>query len=207
MSIKRYTVIFEEEHIGECETGKFVLYTDHLAVMKEKDVKIKQVWTDRDIAIKDCASIVGKLSEQIAALKDRNDKITLTIGDWVLECDALHEQIAALQDEINLNRKIAALQATIKAQAEYNTLELARIAQLQEKVEALQAEANRNIEELCRARAEKKDEYCQGCALPERVRELTEALEKIVNLPNNDYWDDEEIHSAIDIAKAALGGK
>jgi uncharacterized small protein (DUF1192 family) len=39
-----------------------------------------------------------------------------------------------------VDEQIAALTATIKAQAEYNTLELARIAQLQEKVEALQAE-------------------------------------------------------------------
>jgi hypothetical protein len=43
MSIKRYTVIFEEEHIGECETGKFVLYTDHLAVVAERDKIIEKL--------------------------------------------------------------------------------------------------------------------------------------------------------------------
>jgi hypothetical protein len=54
--------------------------------------------------------------------------------------------------------------------------------ELQEQIAALQAEANRNMEELCRARAEKKDEYCQGCALPGRMKELEETLEKI-------YWE------------------
>jgi chromosome segregation ATPase len=66
MSIKRYTVIFEEEHIGECETGKFVLYTDHLAVMKEKENEVAEL-----------RHIHGQHEEQIAALQAEVQEVDL----------------------------------------------------------------------------------------------------------------------------------
>ncbi len=44
MMIQRYTVIFEDNHVGKCETGNYVLYADHLAALeaavKEKDEEI-----------------------------------------------------------------------------------------------------------------------------------------------------------------------
>jgi hypothetical protein len=56
--------------------------------------------------------------------------------------------------------------------------------------------------ELSRLRTEKKDEYCQGCALPERVGRLTEALERITaSLEDSYYYNEDDL---IKIAKAAL---
>jgi chromosome segregation ATPase len=137
MSIKRYTVIFEEEHIGECETGKFVLYTDHLAAMEEKN---------RPVGLKYCQihkTIVTKSGDdltccKIAALKEENlnlyESSTKTIATLETHLHSADNVVDRLKDQI------IDLQATIKSQAEYNTLELARTAQMQEKVEALQAE-------------------------------------------------------------------
>jgi hypothetical protein len=92
MSIKRYTVIFEEEHIGECETGKFVLYTDHLAEIAacEKELEIRtKSWAN-------AANIVEKQIEQIAVLTV--DKAAET-GDLLLEIDELQKRIKELEED------------------------------------------------------------------------------------------------------------
>jgi chromosome segregation ATPase len=76
----------------EYSDGRYVLYTDHLAALAEKDESIKGLI----VAAHRYEDEIERRGERIAALKIRNDKITLTIGDWVTECDALKEQIAAL---------------------------------------------------------------------------------------------------------------
>jgi predicted S18 family serine protease len=79
MSIKRYTVIFEEEHIGECETGKFVLYTDHLAVVAEKEEEIRKlIKLDHKKNLTTTALI-----EQIAALTARIKELTEALEKYV----------------------------------------------------------------------------------------------------------------------------
>jgi hypothetical protein len=166
---KELKAVLREQTLLTNEKVRRIKELEALSIIDHKTIHTQQA------RIKGLESMIAEKEEEIRKLIKLDHKKNLTTT-------ALIEQIAALQ-------------ATIKAQAEYNTLELARIAQLQEKVEALQAEANRNMEELCRLRAEKKDEYCQGCALPERVKEL-----------------EEEVINAVEIAKmelieAALGGK
>jgi uncharacterized Zn finger protein (UPF0148 family) len=171
--IRRYFTNSLESGLSEnMRVGvEVVLYESHLAVIEERETDTK-AWRDTaEILAKD----IHKYEQQIAALTTQLARI--------IHCESCGSSWYddGLTGSCPICR-IAALTATIKAQAEYNTLELARIAQLQEKVEALQAEANRNIEELCRARAEKKDEYCQGCALPGRVKELEAAQGKILKV-------------------------
>jgi hypothetical protein len=81
---------------------------------------------------------------------------------WVVK-----EQCPDCKEIAEKEREI--IQLMLDAQRDTNI-----ISKLTTRINELQAEANRNMQELCRLRAEKKDEYCQGCALPERVTKLTE---------------------------------
>jgi chromosome segregation ATPase len=81
------------------------------------------------------------------------------------------------------------------------------ICRLEKRIKELEEELNCLKEDFKIAVQTRNELWDRVKELEEDNKKLTEAMEKIVNLPNNDYWDDEEIHSAIDIAKAALGGK
>jgi len=76
---------------------------DHLAALAEREsdwqLKYDLLMLDYEqkwgLSMRQAEQIAA-LQARIEALKARNDKITLTIGDWVLESDTLKEQIAAL---------------------------------------------------------------------------------------------------------------
>jgi hypothetical protein len=108
MSIKRYTVIFEEEHIGECETGKFVLYADVLAALAEKDADWQLKY---DILMQDYEQKWGlsmRQAETITALQEQvnnDDEIKASYRETLGKLVPL---------ELEMKKQIAALTARIK---------------------------------------------------------------------------------------------
>jgi hypothetical protein len=166
-----------------------------------------------DIALKHASTLRQELQDervQIAALTAELSRLRAEKRDEYCQGCALPERVkelkAVLREQTLLTndkvKRIKELEALSIIDHKTIHTQQQRIKELEfyldqlpahnwhQKYEELQAEANTARGVLCR-----------------KGKELTEALEKIVNLPNNDYWDDEEIHSAIDIAKAALGGK
>jgi hypothetical protein len=194
MTIQRWSP--SNEGTFETTDGRYVLYTDHIAAMKEKDRDISDL-----LALSYGEHDALQLAvEQIAALQRWKDESLAVEESW--DCQAVGKAIGIklggniregiLPWVIAAKHAVATLQAITTAQTEYNTLELARIAHLQEKItvaeieidhqeqdnltlqtkvkelefyldqlpahnwhqkyEELQAEANRNMEELCKLR-------------------------------------------------------
>jgi chromosome segregation ATPase len=106
---------------------------------------------------------------------------------------------------IILNKQVESLERKLAEKFEEVARLKATIHTMDAAIVRLQAEANRNMEELCRARAEKKDEYCQGCALPEALGSIRATARAVVEAKDHDLNIDPEWV----IAKAgiALGGK
>jgi chromosome segregation ATPase len=185
MTIQRWGISFINEEEFKNAGGRYVLYTDHLAALAEKEKEIEHYC---QCALKDNQTIavahdmLVERQEQIAALQEEINNPKRTYCAWcgftVEIDDDAGSGIAQHVDTCEkhpLNRKIAALQARIKELESRWCLEANQHTGAIEEIAELQA----------------------------RVVELERALEKIVFIlkDSNIDWGIKEI------ARAALGRK
>jgi chromosome segregation ATPase len=163
-------------------------YDDAIGEYRLEEQDLRRTIAKRDVRIGHLELANTELGEQSEYYRHELNRRTYELehcnGQLQDVADGMCElrgEIAALNQTLGFERGLARDQIT-------NLREELRLALLRgdsldrvvdecgQRELRLQAEANRNMEELCRARAEKKDEYCQGCALPERMKELEAAL-------------------------------
>jgi hypothetical protein len=146
-------------------------------------------------------------------MSDIKDRLAASLKYDAINGDVYERAVVASQ----IKEAIAALaekDKTIKAQAEYNTLELARIAQLQDQIAALQARIEELEASICvPCGASVCDVIANHRAAKQRIKELLSLVDGVTavvelwkmntrEIPSQQEWADKWLASA----KAALGG-